>query len=372
MSSVPDVARAAVLEAFGEPLVVRELPVPRPLEAGSLLVRVDVATVCGTDTHLWAGSVATGPAVTLPVVLGHEMAGTVIAFGPGPRTDSVGVPLAEGDRVVWTHAPCGRCHRCVVVGEPTTCAGRVSYGRQPTDRYPYLTGGFAEVCYVFPGAGRLRVPDGVPTTWAAASSCALRTMVHAFERVGRIEAHERVVIQGAGPLGLCAAALARAAGVEDIAIIGAPAGRLEVARRFGATEAVAVEDWADAGSGDVVFECSGAASAFGQGLHLARPSGRYAVVGQAGGVATAVPASLVVGKQLTVLGVLSAHVRHYWKALRFLETAGRDADWDAMLTTRFPLSGAGEAVASAGPDEIKPVILPWAGEDGLGEQRSDV
>lgn len=359
MTDLPNVSRAAVLEVFGEPLVVRELPVPSPLEPGSLLVRVDVATVCGTDRHLWAGSVDTGPEVKLPVVLGHEMAGTVIAFGPGPRTDSVGVALAEGDRVVWTHAPCGRCHRCVVVGEPTTCDNRLAYTRQPADRYPYLTGGFAEHCYVFPGSGRLRIPDAVPTAWAAAASCALRTMVHAFDRLGRLEAHHRMVVQGAGPLGLCAIALARAAGVEEIAVIGAPPGRLDLARRYGATEVIDVEDWEDAGYGDVVLECSGAADAFDQGLRLARPSARYAVIGQAGGGTTPVAASLIVGKQLTILGVLSAHVRHYWKALRFLEGSAGGVDWEAMLTSRFPLERATDALHAAGSGEIKPVVLPW-------------
>lgn len=360
MRDVPTVARAAILEAFGEPLVVRELPVPDPLEPGSLLVRVDVATVCGTDAHLWAGTVATGPAVRLPVVLGHEMAGTVVAFGPGPRTDSVGTPLAEGDRVVWTHAPCGRCHQCVVVGEPTTCVDRVAYTRQPADRYPYLTGGFAEYCYVFPGSGRLRVPDAVPTEWAAAASCALRTVVHAFDRLGRIEAHHRVIVQGAGPLGLCATALAHAAGVEEIVVIGGPAGRLELASRYGATETFAIKDWERVAAGDVVLECSGAPGAFGQGLRLARAGARYAVVGQAGGIATDVPASLIVGRQLTVVGVLSAHTRHYWKALRFLERSAGRYDIGAMLTTRVPLERATDAVTAAGPDEIKPVVLPWA------------
>jgi L-iditol 2-dehydrogenase len=361
MTRLPDVARAAVLEAFGEPLVVRELPVPQQLEHGSLLVKVEAASVCGTDTHLWEGAVTSGPQIRLPLVLGHEMAGTVVAFGPGSNVDSVGVPLVEGDRVIWTHAACGRCHECVVIGEPSACADRLVYGRQPPDRHPFLTGAFAEYCYVVPGSGRLRVPDAVTTERAAAASCALRTVVHAFERAGRIEPHHRVVVQGAGPLGLYCVALAHASGVEEIAVIGAPEQRLEVARRYGATEGVSLENWTDAGTGDVVFECSGGSTAFAEGLRLTRPAGRYVVVGQAGGATTSVRPSVIVAKQLTVIGVLSAHLRHYWKALRFLERNADRFDWDAMLTSRFPLERVTDAVAATGPEEIKPVVLPWAG-----------
>src|SRR5262249_57436335 len=97
-------------------------------------------------------------------------------------------------------------------------------------------------CYVCRPSGRVRVPDGVPDGVASAASCALRTVIHAFDRVGRIEPHQRVVVQGAGPLGLFATAVANHAGVSELIVVGAPARRLDLAKRWGASAVVSVEE----------------------------------------------------------------------------------------------------------------------------------
>jgi D-arabinose 1-dehydrogenase-like Zn-dependent alcohol dehydrogenase len=226
--SLPKTARAAVVAEYGKPIEIRELPVPQEteLEPGSLLVRVDVASVCGSDVHQWDGMTQALAPAQLPIVLGHEMMGTVVAFGPGPREDSIGQPLKEGDRLLWTHVYCGQCHECRVQHTPTLCRRKKQYMRTNCERFPYLVGGFAQYCYVFPPSGRVRIPDGVPDGVASAASCALRTVIHAFDRVGRIEPHQRVVIQGAGPLGLFATAVANHAGVSELIVVGAPERRL--------------------------------------------------------------------------------------------------------------------------------------------------
>src|SRR5262249_1855219 len=90
--SLPKTARAAVVAEYGKPIEIREIPVPREdeLEPGLLLVRVDGASVCGSDVHQWDGMTQALAPAQLPIVLGHEMMGTVVAFGPGPaRTRSV-------------------------------------------------------------------------------------------------------------------------------------------------------------------------------------------------------------------------------------------------------------------------------------------
>jgi D-arabinose 1-dehydrogenase-like Zn-dependent alcohol dehydrogenase len=225
--SLPRTARAAVVAEYGKPIEIRELPVPREdeLEPGSLLVRVDVASICGSDVHQWDGMTQALAPAQLPIVLGHEMMGTVVAFGPGPREDSIGQPLVVGDRLLWTHVYCGQCHECRVQHTPTLCRRKKQYMRTNCERFPYLVGGFAQYCYVFPPSGRVRIPDGVPDGVASAASCALRTVIHAFDRVGRIEPHQRVVIQGAGPLGLFATAVANHAGVSELIVVGAAARR---------------------------------------------------------------------------------------------------------------------------------------------------
>ena len=108
--SFPKTSRAAVVAAYGQPIEIRELPVPREeeLEPNALLVRVDVASICGSDVHQWDGLTQALVPASLPIILGHEMMGSVVAFGPGPREDSIGQPLQEGDRLLWTHVYCGQ------------------------------------------------------------------------------------------------------------------------------------------------------------------------------------------------------------------------------------------------------------------------
>ena len=374
--SLPKTSRAAVVAVYGEPIQIRDVPVPREdeLEPGALPVRVDVASICGSDVHQWDGMTQALAPASLPIILGHEMMGTVIAFGAGPREDSIGQPLTEGDRVLWTHVYCGQCHECRVLNMPTMCRRKKQYMRTNCERFPYLVGGFAQYCYVFPASGRVRIPDGVPDGVASAASCALRTVVHAFDRIGRIEPHQRVVIQGAGPLGLFATAMARDAGVRDLFVVGAPERRLALAQRWGAKAVVSVDELPTAearlarvseltgGTGaDVVLELSGAPYAFAEGLDFLRPGGRYAVVGQLGGPLTPVQAALIVRKQATILGVQSADIGQFWKALDFVRRTGDRYDFEAMLTTRYPLARINEAIQNMRAfREIKPLVLPWA------------
>lgn len=369
---IPSSSRAVLLHAFRQPARVQDLPMPAVIEPGALLVRVTMASVCGTDVHIWEGGAFNANAATLPSVMGHEMVGEIVAFGDGPSTDSLGHELRLGDRVVWTHAPCGRCFYCTVERAPSLCSGRQSYGRLPAADFPHVTGAFAEYCYVFPRSGRVRVPDDVPDVWAAPASCALRTVVHVLEQVGTIAPHETVVVQGAGPLGLYATAMLRHLGVAKVVVVGAPDERLELAAAYGATETVSVEHLpgadervrtvrrltSDGRGADVVLELSGGRSAFGEGLELLRPGGRYGVAGQTNAADLTIDPSLIVRKQLTVRGVLSAHPGHYWKALDFLRRTRSSVDWDALVTPPVGLDAVTEAMQSMRHGVLKPLIDP--------------
>jgi L-iditol 2-dehydrogenase len=370
----PKTARAALLTEFREPVEVRDVETPAELEPGALLVRVTTASVCGTDVHTWLGGAFTANRDNLPSVMGHEMVGEVVAFGDGPQTDSVGQPLAVGDRVLWTHAPCGTCYYCSVGRSPSLCTARRSYGRLRVTAFPHLTGGFAEYCYVFPTSGRVRVPANVPDSLAAPASCALRTVVHLLERVGAVDPDQSVVVQGTGPLGLYAVALLKQRGVDNIVAVGAPDERLELATAYGAAEVVSVERYPDpvereravlqttaGGRGaDVVLEMSGAPAAFTEGIRLVAPGGRYGIAGQTSVTEVPVDPSLVVRRQLSVIGALSAHVGHYWKALELLSATRDKVDWEAMVGTPRPLAQVTEAMNDMRRGVMKPLIDPQA------------
>ena len=173
MAAIPRMSRAAVVRTFGTPIQIEEVPVPSELEPGGILTRIEMCSICGTDVHLWQGSLSTK--VELPVILGHEMVGRIVAMGSGPDRDSAGQPLRIGDRITWAHTSCGSCFFCTVAQEPTLCQKSRRYMYERMDRPPYLLGGFAEYGYVLPDAGRIRVPDDVPNELASLSSCALRS-----------------------------------------------------------------------------------------------------------------------------------------------------------------------------------------------------
>lgn len=372
--TVPTTSRAAVLTAHGEPLEVRELPIPTEIEPGALLVKIEAATVCGSDLHLWDGSLAGSQAMDLPVIPGHEMVGRIVRFGPGRQADTFGQSLELGDRILFTHASCNQCEHCRLHNQPTLCNDRQYYMFTNCDRPPYLVGAFSEYCYVFPNSGRVRVPDDVPTPWASAASCALRTVVHSFDRIGRIEPWETVVIQGSGPLGLFATAIADHIGSRRVIVVGAPEERLEIARSFGAAETLSVLDVPDpddriaavrdltGGDGaDVVIELSGARTAFSEGLMMTKDGGRYMVTGQIDGPGKEVPLrpGYITRHQLTVLGTWSGHIAEYWKALQFVSATKDRYDFGALVPHRYGLESVTEALTRMrAQEDIKPVIVP--------------
>jgi threonine dehydrogenase-like Zn-dependent dehydrogenase len=370
---VPKTCLGAVLTAFGEPLKIMELKIPSELERGSLLVKVEAATICGSDVHLWEGALSGTLPVPLPVIPGHEFVGRIVRFGEGVERDSIGTPLALGDRIVWTHESCDECRACRVEREPSLCSNRRHYMFLRCTEYPYLTGGFAEYCYVLPKSGRLRVPDEVKSEWASAASCALRSVMQGFERLGAISAWESVVIQGSGPLGLFATAVAKNAGAGQIIVVGGPEQRLDVAKSWGADAVVSVEQYdaesratriselTDGRGADIVMELSGAPGAFVEGIQFARRGGRYVVIGQVGpNMDTLLPAD-VTKKQLTILGSWSGHTAQYWQALEFIRRTRDRFNFDLLISSRFRLDEINTAIERMRQfSEIKPVVFPGA------------
>jgi D-arabinose 1-dehydrogenase-like Zn-dependent alcohol dehydrogenase len=371
-TTLPDTAAAAVMASYGSELEIREVRVPRP-EPGALVVEVDISTVCGSDVHTWQGAVSPNLPIRPPLVLGHEIVGRVAAIGSGGGRDSVGTPVAVGDRIVWEHEACGKCEMCTVEREPTLCPHRRVGMFRNADEFPYLAGGFAQYSYVWPRAGRIRVPDSVSSEAAAAGSCALRTVVNAFQRLGPIDHTSRVLVQGSGPLGLFAVAMAAWHRPKKLVVVGAPDDRLKVALDWGADAVVSVQEVPDPadrkalveqltdGGPDVLLEMSGAPGAFAEGVMTAARNARYVVVGTLGGPAQEVMVSRIVGRGLRIIGCLGADIGSYHRALQFLAAADRELDWTAMFSgRRHGLAGSTDALRSLqGMAEIKPVIDPW-------------
>src|SRR5262249_19466840 len=327
------------------------------LPPGAVLVRTEMAGICGTDVHEWKGELPIG----LPVIMGHETVGRIEQLGEGVERDWTGQPLKIGDRVTWNSAvSCGACYYCAEKKQPTRCAQRRAYGiGYRCDQAPHFLGGYADYHYLHPRTTIFKLPDDLPTESVIGAGCALITAIHGVERTG-IAWRDNVVVQGAGPVGIAALAVAKSAGAGRVIVIGGPKHRLDMAKRFGADETMPLEEACDAASrlaavraltgghgADAVLECVGHPAAVVEGMEMCRDGGKYLVLGH---YCDAGPVSfnphVITRKQLQVFGSWSSEPRHLRAALDFLQATQQQFPFAAMVTHRFPLDQANEALAT--------------------------
>ncbi len=289
-TEVGGISRAAVLTGFDRDIAIETFEVPPPPENGSV-VEVLYGGICGTDLHLQKGHLP----IPTPLVLGHEGLGRIHRLHPSLRVDAKGSPLKAGDIVMWASSiSCGHCEACSFEKEPTLCDHRQTYGvnRSTTAGEP-LSGAWADFICLESGTTIIKVPDGTDPIAAMALACAGPTMVHALQR-RPVRLGEVVIVQGAGPVGLAAAAMAKLAGAARVILVGGPASRLRLASECGLADVCVdivernVDDALNeamsftprAKGADLVIECTGIPVAVSQGVHLARRGGSYLVVGQ--------------------------------------------------------------------------------------------
>ena len=364
---------AAVLESFREPLCAREFSVPERASQGEILVKTEMAGICGTDVHLWKGELP----IRLPVILGHETVGTIVSLGEGVEKDWTGADLRVGDRITWNSTTsCGQCYYCAVKRQPTRCPQRRAYGiGYPCDQAPYLLGGYAEYHVLMPRATTFRLPDELATETLIGAGCGLLTAIHGIERTG-LEWGDVVVIQGSGTVGISALAVARAAGAARVLVIGGPRSRLDSALIFGADAALDIDavpgsreriEWVRRETGgygaDAVIECVGHPGAVVEGMEMCRDGGKYLILGHycdAGSVLW--NPHIVTRKQLQVFGSWSSEPRHLKSAIDFLVRDGARFPFGKLVTHRYGLRDAQKALETTGSWQCgKCVLVPGEG-----------
>lgn len=366
---MPRTVLAAVMPAPDVPVEVREFPEP-DLPKGAALLRTAFSEVCGTDVHLLHGRLS---GVPYPIIPGHVTTGTLDAVS-GPLTDLRGDLLNEGDRVAFfdVHRTCGRCLACTAHRTPTRCPSRRVYGiTDPAAEG--LLGGWAQKVYLEPGVVIARLPDRVSFEAYIGGGCGLLTSVHIIERAG-IRLGDTVVVQGAGAVGLCAAALARRSGAGLVILVGAPDSRLQLGFEMGADHTIALDGTSaderlqrvtelTGGQGaDIVIEAAGSARAFEEGVRMARNGGTYVIAGHytdAGD--SAINAHHHINrKHLDIRGCWGSEVGHFVRALGALERYADDVPWSRIGARTFGLHELNEALAVAGALEVpKALVDPW-------------
>jgi threonine dehydrogenase-like Zn-dependent dehydrogenase len=339
---------------------IREYPVLAP-QPDQMVVRVTMATICGSDLHMWRGEMATlGPGAQAPVAMvpGHEMTGRVQALGAEWDTDTLGRPLREGDRVAFSFFnPCGRCWACL--SGTARCPQRYRL-RAPADTPPHFHGAYAEYHVVKPGQWVFKVPDELPDELVAPANCALSQVLYALHRIG-VWLGDTVVIQGAGGLGLYATAVAKEMGAGQVIVVDRIAERLALARAFGADATIDLAELPEAadrvrfvrdrtgGQGaDVALEVAGVPMVVQEGLDLLRFGGRYCLVGNIvpGAKGEVVPHDVVRASR-QVLGVVGYEGWVLPRALDFLARTRDKYPFHRLVSHRYPLAEINRAFEEA-------------------------
>jgi alcohol dehydrogenase len=364
---MPIMGRAAVMTAAGADLEFRGYPVPQP-GPGAILARVTCCTICRSDLHTWSGR---RPAPT-PMILGHEIVGRALELGDGVTHDVGDRPLAVGDRISWTLTDsCGRCAACRTQGLPMKCRALRKYGHDRCEAAPHFTGGFAEYCLLGPGTSVVRLPDALTDEEACPANCALATVVAGWE-AAELPPGAHVLIQGAGALGMYAAALARHAGCDEIIVTDVQEHRLETIRAFGATCTLNTARLADAdvvravrertgGRGvDAALEVAGSPGIVPLGLKCLRTGGRYVEQGCAfPGAQVVVDVSDLLFRRLKIVGVHNYDARHLDRGIAFLALTKDRFPFHRLVTHRFPLADINAALRVAQSEEaIRVAVLP--------------
>jgi len=327
-----------------EDVALREYEVPDP-DPGAVVTEVVRANVCGSELHIWSGE---HPLIR-DGVLGHEALCRVAELGDGVETDYAGEPIAEGDLVMPAYfATCGRCDFCGD-GEPRLCANAYEHWSREPDAWPHFHGTFGTHYYVHPDQYFYRVPEGVPEAVAASANCALSQVLCGVDAV-EVTPDETVVIQGAGGLGLTAAAVATERGAETVVIDGVDA-RLDRASDFGADHTIdmdeydtvdaraqRVRDLTDGRGADVAVEVTGVPAAFAEGIDLLRKGGRYLEMGNiVPGRTTEFDPGAMTRKSITVESLMRYDPWYLRAALDFLSEHHDDYPFDALLDREFAL-----------------------------------
>ena len=273
--TIPTTMNAVVLHDADD-MRVEQRSVPQP-SPGEVLLKVEVASICGTDVKVLHRTLQGLP--TGEFIMGHEYAGTVAALGPNVDEFQTGERVA-----VEVHKGCERCENCIK-GWYTSCLNYGNLAKGHRAKGLTCDGGFAE--YAVNHINTLyRLPDNLTFEQACMVTTAASPL-WAIDLIGGYVAGETVLILGPGPIGLIAVQLCKALGAERVILSGTRDSRLEVGKRLGAdfTINVRTESLADRvreithGKGaDSVLECAGGPTSMQEALENVKRGGRIGVV----------------------------------------------------------------------------------------------
>jgi putative phosphonate catabolism associated alcohol dehydrogenase len=324
--------KAAIFNGQGKPFefITRTIPFIKP---GEILVKTRYTTLCGSDIHTYCGRRIEPP----HVVLGHEIVGDILWIDPAhPGLDFRGEPITIGDRVTWSifSVPAGIDPPRPDM--PQKSPSLFKYGHVLADGDDVFNGGLADYCILRSNTALIKIPAAIPLKVAATISCAHSTVMGACRVAGDI-AGKKVLVFGAGLLGLSCLAMCKEAGAAQIGIVDPDPNRLHWGEKFGANAAFTSPE--SAAEADIVFDMTGNPQAMQLGLASLTVGGIAIWIG-AVYPAQPVPvdAQMVVRKLLQIRGLHNYNYEDFVKATEFIENNYRKYPFESLVETEYPLA----------------------------------
>lgn len=310
---------------------LRDIPEPAPPGPNKVVLEVRAAGVCGSDLHMWQENHSW--AIRLPLVLGHEFCGVVVEVG----ADVTG--FRPGDRVACETAAqiCGQCSYCLG-GAYNLCPKRLGYGALADGAFTRLVTARSEILH--------HIPAGVPFAHAALTEPVCVAYNALVEKTAAMKPGDRVVIQGAGTIGIMALLVTRLRGAGDIIVLGTNVDdhRLGVAAELGAGRIINIQredpvdyvtSLGDGFGADLIVDCSGVSAALEQALAMVRPNGLITKIGW-GPEPLGFNLDPLVGKAVTLQGSFS-HTFNTWERVLGLMGSGQ-LNLDPVIGGQYPLA----------------------------------
>jgi L-idonate 5-dehydrogenase len=323
------------------------------LEAHEVLVRFGAGGICGSDLHYFNHGGVGDFKLQEPMVLGHEVSGEVVSVGSEVSSVKVGDHVA-----VDPSKPCRACDYCLS-GRSNLCRNMRFFGSAAL--FPHVQGGFSEFFKVVDFQCHV-VPQNIAYNVVACAE-PLAVTLHAISRAGSLMG-AKVLITGAGPIGVLTVAAAKLAGASEITVTDLFDEPLEIALQMGATKTLnsashpdLLENFAaNKGTFDVSFEASGNAKALETCVQATRPGGSLVQIGMLPPGLTDAPINRILAKELTFLGTFRFHQEFAWAVSALVS---KRIDVTPILTAQFGFQDATEAFELAGNRQKAMKVSLW-------------
>lgn len=321
---------------------------PPPLSADEVRIKIEAGGICGSDLSYYFKGRVGDFALQQPMILGHEVAGKVVDIGDDVSDLAVGARVA-----IDPSRPCAGCDHCRA-GRSNLCRDMLFYGSAA--RMPHVQGAFSELA-IARGDQCHIIPDDMAAATAAAAE-PLAVALHAVRRAGDLLGR-RVIVAGAGPIGLLVVLAAKFAGAAEIVIFDIAKNPLAIAEELGVDGILHIDkgdqsgdrlNVFEAGKGrfDVAFEATGAVSALATLPRITRPGGKIVQIGMLPAGVIDLPANLLMAKEIDYLGSFRFH-EEYTMAVDLLKSAKIDVT--PLITDSFAIEDADRAFLMAADRE---------------------